>query len=250
MQKEKAIDKVRKLLALARSDNPNEAQAALLRAREIMAANKISEMDVRDSGSVKLNHVYFEKATFSNLKNTWLPTLATTIGDAHCCGTTECYKSGSKVRTIVYNGLGDDPYIACQILDYAVEHIQRFGKEDKRSIVSFLEDSLHQKIPKNLPAINMVNRANITSYARGFAEGLERKYQEQNVEHNEEMALVLVKPVEVTSYLEKLGESKVNFRKEAINTDIMQKGYKAGYEFDPTREINGREPAAMIAGLR
>ena len=38
-------EKIRKLLALAESENENEAKAALLKARELMAEHKLSEMD-------------------------------------------------------------------------------------------------------------------------------------------------------------------------------------------------------------
>lgn len=247
MEREKAIDKVRKLLALARSDNPNEAQAALLRARDIMARNKLSDMDIKDVGNQELNRVSFDRVTFSNLRNIWLPQLAAIIGDAHCCGTTSRHAKRSKVGTISYVGLGDDPYIACQILDYAVEHIQRWGKEDKKSIVAFLESALNVPIPQNMPSVNMANRANVTNYASGFAAGLQRKYEDQNAEHSEEMALVLVKPIQVTEYMGGFKEDTRKYRQEKYDADIVQKGYRAGYEFNPTREIKQKEPALSIA---
>lgn len=39
-------DKIKKLLALAESPNENEAQAALLKARQLMAEHKIGEADL------------------------------------------------------------------------------------------------------------------------------------------------------------------------------------------------------------
>ena len=41
-------DKIKKLLALAESPNENEAQAALLKARQLMAEHKIGEADLEE----------------------------------------------------------------------------------------------------------------------------------------------------------------------------------------------------------
>lgn len=43
-------EKIKKLLALAESPNEHEAKAALLKAKELMAEHKLSEMDVKDVG--------------------------------------------------------------------------------------------------------------------------------------------------------------------------------------------------------
>lgn len=55
-------DKIRKLLALAKSPEPEEAKLALLKARKLMAEHKLSERDLeerrfpemQDSGSAKI----------------------------------------------------------------------------------------------------------------------------------------------------------------------------------------------------
>lgn len=41
-------EKIRKLLALAESPNEHEARAALLKARQLMAEHKLSELDFQD----------------------------------------------------------------------------------------------------------------------------------------------------------------------------------------------------------
>ena len=43
-------EKIKKLLALAESPNEHEAKAALLKAKELMAEHKLSELDVKDVG--------------------------------------------------------------------------------------------------------------------------------------------------------------------------------------------------------
>ena len=80
MNTEKAIDKIRKLLALAQSDNAGEAENELLFARKLMAKYKLTERDVADAKRPgKLTHEVYEAYTFSDLVNTWMFPL--------CCST-------------------------------------------------------------------------------------------------------------------------------------------------------------------
>ena len=50
-------EKIKKLLALAESDNENEAKAALLKAKELMAQHKIEEADLEDAQNKKVVRV-------------------------------------------------------------------------------------------------------------------------------------------------------------------------------------------------
>ena len=54
-------DKIRKLLALAKSPEPEEAKLALLKARKLMAEHKLSERDLEERNSAKTTvwHVGF-----------------------------------------------------------------------------------------------------------------------------------------------------------------------------------------------
>ena len=237
MKKEKAIDKVRKLLALAQSDNPNEAKAALLRACAIMAEYKLSQRDINKMQSGELEEVTFERLTYSNLRNIWMPRLARVIGDAHCCAAVARHKEGSVVNRIVFVGLGDDPHIACTIFDYAVHHIEcrvqdtrRKNKEDSDSFYGF----------SNLKYVNARTSIDVTNYGIGFASGLEKQYSEQNAEHSEEMSLMVIRPVQVENYLDGLEESDLKPRKVSHDETARQEGYEAGYRFNPTPQIRSK----------
>ena len=46
-------EKIKKLLALARSNNEHEARAAMLKAREIMGRYKLTEADLEEKGNRK-----------------------------------------------------------------------------------------------------------------------------------------------------------------------------------------------------
>ena len=50
-------EKIKKLLALAESPVKAEAQAALLKARELMAKHKLSERDLKDVGKREVKDV-------------------------------------------------------------------------------------------------------------------------------------------------------------------------------------------------
>ena len=56
-------DKIRKLLALAKSPEPEEAKLALLKARKLMAEHKLSERDLEERNTTVIKRAISE--TFS-----------------------------------------------------------------------------------------------------------------------------------------------------------------------------------------
>ena len=225
----KVVDKIKKLLALAQSDNPGEAENALLLARKLMAQHKLTEKDIADKRPNKLVHAAYEGETYSGLRNTWLLNLARVIGENHCCGIyRNSKKKSSTVGKIVFAGLDDDPAIALELLDYAVQHIKAKAKDYRASIPDYW--GTHNK--------NDWTRNYESNYAEGFAEGLASKYREQNKgEDSEVMALVAVKPVEVVRFIQGLKKTSYRVRYEHTNADARQQGYNAGYSFNPTKQI-------------
>ena len=75
--------KIRKLLALSESPNEFEAQAALLKARKLMAEYKLTEAELHE-GNKKVKTI---KTSISCTKRTnfWIFTLSTVIGENYCC---------------------------------------------------------------------------------------------------------------------------------------------------------------------
>ena len=225
----KIVDKIKKLLALAQSDNPGEAENALLLARKLMAQRKLTEKDIADKRPNKLVHAAYEGETFSGLRNTWLVDLARVIGENHCCGVCRNSNGKSTVGKIVFAGLDDDPTIALELLDYAVQHIKVKAKEYRESIPDYWGTQNKNQWTRNFE----------TNYAQGFAEGMASKYSEQNRgEDSEVMALVAVKPVEVLDFMRGLKKTTIRTRQEHSNAAARQQGYKAGYSFNPTKQIN------------
>ena len=78
-------EKIKKLLALAESPNEHEAKAALLKAKELMAEHKLSELDVKDTGKKEVKEVLLEGMQASTRHNPWIIPLSTVIGENYCC---------------------------------------------------------------------------------------------------------------------------------------------------------------------
>ena len=75
-------DKIRKLLALAKSPEPEEAKLALLKARKLMAEHKLSERDLEERNTTVIKRAIGEK--FSKKANSWMDPLSIVIGENYC----------------------------------------------------------------------------------------------------------------------------------------------------------------------
>ena len=75
-------EKIEKLLALATSPNENEARAALLKAKELMAKNKLTEADFEDAKKQKLKTFKCEDVTWTtDSGRVWMTRLCKLICD-------------------------------------------------------------------------------------------------------------------------------------------------------------------------
>lgn len=230
-------EKIRKLLAKATSDNEHEAQAALLKARELMARYKVTEAEVSDAKKAELNHVSYEEQTFSGIVNTWFNELAHTIAENHCCGV--CRRvCGQAVRKnsagyVVFVGLEEDPEIARELFSYSVQHIQAQAREYKEYITA------RQLYPANQRKERSAAWEN--SYAQGFCKGLSDQYAAQFAQEKGKeaatMALALVQPQEVKDYMSGLKSAPFSRRVHNENESARAQGYNAGRNFNPVKQI-------------
>ncbi len=237
MNANKAIDKIRKLLALAQDkSNENEAEAALLAARKLMAQHKLTENDLEEEKPHKLRSIAYEEQTFSGLKNAWMISLAKVIAEFHCC--CACMRStrGRTTRNVLFTGIDDDPEIVLALFTYAVQHIQKTVAEYRKRVLWNITD---QRIK------NDAARSFEQSYAEGFREGLKAKYEQQNREAaNEEQdgeqvstALVLVQPKEVTDWEKGLRKVRFSVRQSDENASARAQGFSDGLHFNPTKQV-------------
>lgn len=209
-------EKIEKLLALAQSPNENEARSALLKAKELMAKNKLSEADFEDASSKELVHV-----TCPNIKWTtdsgkiWMAKLCKVIADNYCCAVAWSTVRGTRTHTLVITGIGDDVELCKQVINYAT---------------GFIDNQIKVLNRRN------GNKSAGHSYAQGFILGLELAFEQQKEEH-QEWGLVMVKPQEVNDYEKSLGQKNVRTKKTDFDPLAYLKGQNDGMEFDAKRYI-------------
>ncbi len=211
--------KIQKLLALAESDNENEAKAALLKAKELMMEHKLSEKDfIKKESNVKkiiTNYSYTKRGEF------WIGALAMILGENYCCRVAAAKGYGEQKRTIMFVGLEEDADLCNEIFSYAVDTIRELSEQ-------YLKNKGKTSSTKYN---NMIKR----SYAIGFVEGIKLAYDEQRADHEKDWGLVLVRAKEVD-------EACTNFRKDnykgkgtTINTGSHNAGLEEGSKFNPKK---------------
>lgn len=207
-------EKIAKCLSLANSPEQEEARAALLTARKLMAKHKLTEEDVQEKASQKLIKALVN-AHFTRMTDAWACSLAKIAAEHHCCATYCSSYSGGKVYTVGFIGLEEDFKICKQVFLYAYEFVK---KEAERITKEMNVGASKKRIAKN-------------SYGIGFCSGLKEAYKEQD-KLNEEWGLVLVMPPEVNDSLKSMSKRKVNNQKHIDNNSaLINKGYQDGKNF-------------------
>ena len=225
---EKILDKIRKLLALAGSDNPGEAENALLLARKLMAQHKVTESDLSEKKPGQVRQVLYTGETFSGLRNCWLVDVAHVIAENHCCGVCMYGYQNRSVKQIKFIGLDDDPLIARELLDYAVSLIKTQARVYRESIPGY----------RGVKNKNAWTRQFEANFAAGFAAGLRAKYAAQNQqEDHATMTLVSIRPAEVRQFLAGLKTTRIKYRQESRSESAWNDGYQAGQHFNPTKQV-------------
>lgn len=219
-------DKIRKLLALAQSPEEEEAKAALLKARKLMAEHKISEADVISKQNQRVKKLLTD-ITCSKRRDPWIAYLATVIGGNYCCKCIRSYRRNKQTQTIGFLGLEDDIEICIAIFKYAVDCILSEIKRIKKGYDGYYERDFVKR--------------HCNSYAYGFISGISVAFKKQQ-EEQQEWGLVLTTPKEVLIAAQGLKHG--NFISKAAS-DISELAYSEGYikgkEFDPTRRLQTKE---------
>lgn len=220
-------DKIKKLLALATSPNENEARAALLKARELMAKYKLEEYDLE---SKKDASVVDELVGVSctAMTNGWITQLATEIAKRYCCTPFIQRRIGGKRRWIGFIGLEDDFAVCKQVFLYACEFV--------------LDECDNIRRIGSLTRCTTDIRELCNAYGYGFVKGLHDSFEEQDRMHNE-YALVLVPPDPVLEASRYMGEPQAlggsDGSKVYGSSAYSSKGYVDGKMFDPMTKLEG-----------
>lgn len=210
--------KIRKLLALAESDNEYEAKAALLKAKELMAEHKLSEKDLADlkKREVKCIHtgyVYTERGEW------WMSELAMVIGENYCCQAAN-YKQRRRAqkREVEFIGLEEDVELCVAVFKYALETVRRLAREHAKEMRDSGSDAM---------------KLAAQSYGHGFADGVKRAFEEQKAQKEEGWGLVMVIPKEVHDYC--AGFKSGRMRSRRVYGDSVTAGFVEGKRFNPAK---------------
>ena len=201
MDRQDAIERIRRCLALGTSANPHEAEAALLKARALMARYKVEESELRivPEDEVVRRPVPY---TYSPRRIPWLPILCVVIASNHCC---ECYNTrqhGKQTRTEWIIGKADDVEVCLAAIELAY------------AVITGNLTSKHSPSERD-------------SYAIGFLTGLNAAYKEQT-RRNEGWGLVLTVPPEVTEELDGLDDEHWRPRLDVTSRDDFDEGVADG----------------------
>ena len=218
---EKIISKIKKLLALSKSQNEHESQNAMLKVQEMLMKHKLSLKDVEEC---ELEPITTEEREtgFTFTKAKWKGKLGKLIGDNLSCYT---FFRGYRSYQVVFFGKDDDVAIAEITYKYAIDCIN--------SEVGKLRRQAYKEYGTSIGIEN--------DYALGFISGLETKFNEQKAKH-QEWGIVLSKPKEVVEQYEEMSKG---FSKKSLslstqykgNSEAYYKGEKDGKEFDITNKI-------------
>lgn len=212
--------KIAKLLAMAQDESsPEEAQVALLKARELMAKHKLrqDECVLQDAKVVR----ELVGVSVTSVKYGWAVQLSAIIAEHYCCASFMQRRSRGRLRSIGFIGLEDDFEVCRRIFLYAFDCVKT--EADRW----FKSDAKRRSAE--------VRRKNAEAYGWGFLEGLKEQYARQDEEH-QEWGLVLKLPNEVRREINSMEKAKP-FGKITLDDIVACIGYDAGLGFEPSTKL-------------
>lgn len=223
MNKEKVIDKVRKLMELATSDNPHEAQLAMTKAQKLMIEYNIEMQEVSEEEPEKIVSLQEESYGRGLFRRRLGGLIARNF---RCMSYMNCIKNTFKM---VFYGKEIDSKIALMVYECALK---------------IANESAEKEYQRQYSLGNWTKGVK-ESFKVGFLEGLEMQFQEQK-QNNQEWGLVLVIPKEVKEsyeiiqkgFREMSNSHQQNFNIDSnINIEAYINGHKNGFDFKPTQRI-------------
>ena len=226
-------DRIAKLLTLA-GNNPSEseAQAALLKARELMAEHKLRPEEVQKGENIKVIRECIG-LTCTKMTDAWLPPLCSTIAKHYCCIAFRRHEARAKHVTMYLVGLEEDFALCKRIILYAY------------SCVKDRCDALRREKKRQGWDARSIREV-CNAYGVGFQSGLKAAYDEQDAEH-QEWGLVLAIPQPVKAATSDLGKPST-YVKIPVNdwrSNYAAQGYYEGRKFDPGTKLDQHQRTGL-----
>lgn len=205
MEDNKVLDKIKKLLALAKSPNEHEAQAAMLKAQELMAKYG---MTVEESVETEISYSSYIAETSGNA--TFRVPLASIISKNFRC---EVFLTNNCVS---FYGHSEDVSICKEVFEYAYKTIKK----------------LSTKRYNEARTAGYETKGFYTQYQSAFLIALKNAFEKQCT------ALMIVTPPDVTESFSKMSENwrprKISMQNRGVNTRAYQQGARDGKAFAET----------------
>lgn len=233
MTRDQAIAKIKKCLALAKSQNPHEAAAAMRQAQKLMAEHNLDEQETSLADIAEST-----VAAVSQANNLWENTLAGIVANAFACriyGKAFWSVIGmgrpTKKRTWVFVGVG----ASAEVASYAYEVLSRQCAKARLEHV--------RKQPKTCKPITKTARGD--SFALGWAFGVREMLDKfANSERNQKL---------LDSYMAKAHanlktvESKDRSVGRNVRDDDIHQGVKSGKRAKLQHAVNGGAQQGLLA---
>lgn len=211
-------DKIKKLLALGTSPNENEAKAALLKAKQLMMDNKLTEEDIEEK-HIELEHRLMESVKWTtDGGDIWMVELCNLMANNYLC--TVSWVTRYRTHTLYLSGLTTDIDVCAKAIEFAVGSVQHSIKILQRKYRTYDAKTIRH------------------SYAMGFVSGLKAAFDKQREEHVE-WGLVEVKPQKVRDYENTLGSKSVRTHQSAMHMNAYASGVNDGLNFNTHRVLEG-----------
>lgn len=223
MEVEQIQQKISKLLALSQSPNENEAQAALLKARALMAQYKLRP-EIKEESKVIHKSIGI---TFTFTSEPWVPSLCRTIAINYCCRMTLLHEYGKRTYEVHLAGLPDDFEVCQTAIRYAVQ-CARFGAEKVKQQYNCNTAKMRREAAK--------------SYGVGFEEGVNEALNQQTKNNQSEWGLIMKIPNIVNQFVnDQIKDSKsFNFNLSSSTGQFRAAGREDGKRYGSQKRI-GKE---------
>lgn len=216
-QENKVINKIEKLLALAGSNNENEARAAMVKAQELMAKYEIDRERVQGKEQKERPVMSFSAGPY---KDEWLNMVGCVIAENFRCRCVSVARRGAGASfRIRFYGYEEDAEICINIFNYAVKVVR------KRFVTL---RAIYAEAGREFRKNEKMN------YISGFCQGLDRNFAEQK-QQSQSFALALVVPEAVNDFVNALPglvtQETYNYERNRENALLRRTGYVDGKAF-------------------
>lgn len=214
----KIIERIKKLLSLAQSNNENEALSSLSKARELMAKYKIEMAEVKNKEEQKEEVINGKMEEFTHDGRTiWKSLIVKVVADNFGC---YCYIDRDKKFVIL--GKETDVSVCKGMITFAIKIVEKEGN----------------KLANAYKRMGYSTRGLKKEYGIGFARGLEKKFEEQNQQESNSNTgvgyqLMVVKDKEVENAYNKLSLRTAKSQTKRYNNqnEAYSRGYAEGKKF-------------------